>query len=429
MDILPSEKIVSIGEALSLLNSRDRVVTAMAASEPVGFFDNLADRASELDGLEVLCANPSKTYPCFEARPDLEGKLSLLVMFLTAKVRGLHGHGRVHYVPQHLSQWARNILAEKPVSCFWGTCSLPDKRGFVSLGLSCCYESEVFRRAKIRVLEINPAMPVTFGATTVPIHMVDRFILNESPLPSIVPAEPDANDQKISTYIDQLVPDGATLQLGIGGIPNAAGKVLMSRKDLGIHTEMINDTMMDLVKSGAVSNFRKTRWPGKVVGSFVYGSRALYDFVDKNPGFELQPSSVINDPYRMGKNYRMVSINTAVEVDITGQVCSESIGHRELSGVGGAFETHIGAQRSEGGVGIIALHSRARSGGAKIVFELKPGAKVSISRNDVDTIVTEYGIARLKGRSVAQRVRALTSIAHPEDREDLLRLARDYSYI
>ncbi len=201
------------------------------------------------------------------------------------------------------------------------------------------------------------------------------------------------------------------------------------KKDLGIHTEMVNDAMMDLYLKGVVTGACKTRWPGKIIASFVYGSEELYRFIDGNPTIELHPSSVVNDPWRIGLNHRQVSINTAVEVDLTGQVCSESVGHRELSGVGGASETHIGAQRSPGGRGIIALHSLTNRGESKIVFELKPGAKVSISRNDIDTVVTEYGVARLKGRSVAERVRAMAAIAHPDFRDDLLALARKEQYL
>jgi acyl-CoA hydrolase len=422
-------QIISIDEALSVIKSGSIVVTAMAAAEPQALFERLGCHCADLRDVVVHCANPSREYECF-TRNDLLGRLELRVMFLTSRVRKLHGHGRVHYVPQHLSQWVRNLSRRGPVDVFWGSCSTPDARGFVSLGPGACYEPEVLRSARIVVLEMNPNIPVTSGATHVPLSWVTHLVASDATLPSLERATPDAVDRRIAAHIAGLVPDGSTIQLGIGGIPNAVGEALRSRRDLGIHTEMINDSMMDLYLAGAVTGRRKTIWPGKIVGSFVYGTRALYDFVHSNPAVELQPASVVNDPVRIGRNYRMVSINTAVEVDITGQVCSESIGHSELSGVGGATDTHVGAQRSEGGRGIVALRASTKDGkGSKIVFELKPGAKVSISRNDVDTVVTEHGIAELAGKTVAERVRALIAVAAPDFREKLLADAREVGYV
>jgi acyl-CoA hydrolase len=236
-------------------------------------------------------------------------------------------------------------------------------------------------------------------------------------------------DHIIAGYVADLVRDGSTIQLGIGGIPNAIGLALRGKKDLGVHTEMINDTMMDLYLAGVITGKKKTIWPGKIVGAFAYGTRELYDFISDNPVVELQPASVVNDPYRISRNYRMVSINSAVEVDVTGQVCSESVGHMELSGVGGAWETHIGAQRAEDGRGIIAMRSTTPDGKrSKIVFELQPGGKVSVSRNDVDTVVTEFGVARLLGKSAAARVEALVAIAHPDFRTELREKARAARY-
>lgn len=426
---MPLPQLVSLDEALSVIKSGSVVVTAMAAAEPQALFERLGCHCADLRDVVVHCANPSRDYECF-TRNDLLGRLELRVMFLTSRVRKLQGHGRVHYVPQHLSQWVRNLTRRGTVDVFWGSCSTPDARGFVSLGPGACYEPEVLRSARVVVLEMNPNIPVTSGATHVPLSWVTHFVASEATLPALERAPPDAIDRRIAAHIASLVPDGATIQLGIGGIPNAVGEALRSRRDLGIHTEMINDSMMDLYLAGAVTGRRKTIWPGKIVGSFVYGTRALYDFVHSNPAVELQPASVVNDPVRIGRNYRMVSINTAVEVDITGQVCSESIGHSELSGVGGATDTHVGAQRSEGGRGIVALRASTKDGkGSKIVFELKPGAKVSISRNDVDTVVTEHGIAELAGKTVAERVRALIAVAAPEFRERLLADAREVGYV
>jgi len=423
-------KLTSIDAALEKVQSGMRIVTSMAAAEPRAFFEHLADRVRKLERVRVHCANPTNVYPCF-ADSALAGRLDLSVMFLTSAIRKLQGNDVVHYAPQHLSRWARNVLGEQGgVDIFWGSCTAPDHRGFVSLGPNACYEPEILRRARTVILEVNPQMPVTFGGTHVHISTVHHFIENPHELPIIPDVETSPVDETIGNLIADLVPDGATLQLGIGGIPNAIGRGLESKRDLGIHTEMINDTMMRLARKGVINGSRKTIWPGKIVGAFAYGSKELYDFIHENPVVELQPASVVNDPYRIGRNHLMYSINTAVEIDITGQVCSESIGHRELSGVGGASETHIGAQRSAGGRGIVAIPSTTKDGrSSKIVFELKPGAKVSISRNDIDTVVTEYGVAKLSGKNVAERTRALTAIAHPQFRDELLASARREKYI
>lgn len=422
------DKLGTTQQALDLLKSGQVIVTSMAAAEPTAFFRGLHKRAADLKDLTVYCANPTETYECF-SNDELRGHVSFRVMFLTGPLRKYQGRGMVHYLPQHLSQWTRNFSMNSNVDVFWGSCSLPDDRGFVSLGVGACYETELIRKAKIVILEINERMPVTYGATTFPLNKVDLFIENHHELPALETEEPSDLDFRIAEHIKSLIVDGSTLQLGIGAIPNAVGKALAGYRGLGIHTELINDAVMELGLAGAVTNEHKTIWPHKMVGAFVYGGRKLYDFVHKNPTVELQPASVVNDPYRIGKNWRMVSINSAVEVDITGQVCSESIGHQELSGVGGASDTHIGAQRSENGLGIIAMRSTTNKGQSKIVFELQPGAKVSISRNDIDTVVTEYGIASLKGKTVSQRVGALAAIAHPTFREDILRNARAAFYI
>jgi acyl-CoA hydrolase len=426
--LISPERLVGIEKALGSLKSDQVVVASMAAAEPTLFFKHLHKAAQGLRGVNIYCANPEESYECF-SDDALAGRLAFRVMFLTSHIRAWQGRGIVHYVPQHLSQWTKNLLTNQKIDIFWGSCSVPDSRGFVSLGVGACYEPEVIRRAKTVILEINERMPVTYGATTFPIQKVDFFIENHHELPTLPMEKPDEVDYKIADIVSQVVPDGATMQLGIGALPNAVSKILQKRKGLGIHTELINNAIMELTKAGSVTNENKTIWPHKTVGAFVYGSQELYDFVHMNPTIELQPASVVNDPHRIGRNYRMTSVNSAVEIDITGQVCSESIGHQELSGVGGASDTHVGAQRSEGGRGIIALRSTTGKGLSKIVFELKPGAKVSISRNDVDTVVTEYGVAELKGKTVSERAQALASIAHPNFREELMVKAKSMGYI
>lgn len=445
-------KFLAPETAINLIQSGQTVVTSHAASEPRHFFQQLSRRAREIQDTRIFCANPSQAYPCF-MDPDLEGHIHAEVLFLNNKIT--HGALRkhVHYVPNHMSNWCQHILSsasmpaaarkaaywidrtkvptvDKPVDVFWGSCSEPDSRGFVSLGLNACFEPDVLRRSKCVILEMNPLMPTTFGSTIVHLDEVDYLIHQDVPLPTIPQIIPDAQDEKIGGLVSELVPDGATIQLGIGAIPNAVGRALVGRRDLGVHTEMINDAIMHLYEAGAINGSRKTMWPGKIIAGFVYGSERLYRFTDRNPSIELHPASIVNDPMRIARNYRMTSINTAVEVDLTGQVCSESVGHRAISGVGGATDTHVGAQKSRGGRGIVALRSTTKDGKiSKIVHNLHPGAKVSISRNDIDTVVTEYGIAELAGKNVTERVRAMVSLAHPKFREELLHAARRDGYL
>ena len=422
----------SVDEAFSLLKSDSTVVTAMAAAEPYLFWSMVHRyvKTSNTRNLKIFCANPSEPWPVI-ADDQMKEHVEIVVMFMTGVMRKLQGRGFVHYMPQHLSQWSRNLLARPTgIDVFWGSCSPPDKRGFVSLGTSNCYESEVLRAAKKVVLEVNPNMPSTCGGTEVSLDEVDIFIESSRPLPEVKPAPFSEVEASIADYVVEMIPDGATLQLGIGGIPNAVGTRLIHKRDLGVHTEMINDAFMNLYNAGIITGRQKSIWPRKIVGAFAYGSRSLYDFIKENPIVEIHPASVINDPYRIGRNHKMISLNTAVEIDLTGQVCSESVGHVELSGVGGAAETHIGAQRSAGGRGIIAIPSTAKQGTvSKITTALQPGAKVSISRNDIDTVVTEFGVAVLKGKTVPERIREMVRVAHPKFREELTAEARRLFYI
>ncbi len=424
-----SSSFVSFDDAFSLLPRNPVIVTSMAAAEPQGFFSRLHEHLPRLGRVIVHCANPNFDYPCFEVAATLGGRVEFRTLFLTSAVRGRVRRAQVQYVPQHLSQWSRNILARGGVDAFWGSCAALGGNGSVNLGLGACYETEIIKKARLVLLEVNRNMPPTCGATTLDASRVSAFIDNSFPLPTLSEFKPTDIDVRVAENVARLVPDGATLQLGIGAIPNAIGGFLKARRHLGIHTELMTDAVVDLFESGAVDGSRKTLFPGLIVGSFVLGHERLYDFVRNNPLVELHPSSFVNDPEVIRANPLMHSINTCIEIDLTGQVCSESLGHEEISGVGGAADTHVGAQRSAGGRGILAFASRTAHGASKIVFELKPGAKVSVGRNDVDTIVTEYGIAELRGRSVAERVLALVNVAHPDDREVLWENAVKVGYV
>ena len=288
--------------------------------------------------------------------------------------------------------------------------------------------------ADIVIIEVNPNMPRTFGDSVVHIRDIDYVIEVDYKVPALAEVPITEKDRIIGKYIADLIEDGSTIQLGIGGIPNAVAAELMNKKDLGVHTEMLTDGMADLYKAGVITGKYKTLMPGKMVATFVLGTQKLYDFVDDNPAVQIMRGSWVNDPYVIGQNYKMVSINTTMEIDLTGQCCSESIGHVQFSGTGGQADTAIGAQMSEGGKSIIALHSTAnvrvpgqeeRVTVSKIVARLAHGAAVTLSRNDVDYVVTEYGVASLRGTSLRERVKALINIAHPDFREQLEREARE----
>jgi acyl-CoA hydrolase len=290
----------------------------------------------------------------------------------------------------------------------------------MSLSLGLVIEKQLIEAADLVILEINENLPWTLGDTQVHISEVDYVVENHAPLPEMPVVPPTEAEESIGGYIAELIEDGSTLQLGIGGIPNAITPFLMNRKDLGIHTEMFTDGMVDLYNAGVITNRRKTQWKGKMVGAFALGTKKLYDFVDDNLGVEFQQGWITNDPYIVGRNYKMISINTALQVDLMGQVCSQSIGHKHFSGTGGQLDTHRGAQLSPGGRGIIALRSTARNNEiSTIVPILSPGAEVTVPSQDIDTVVTEYGIADLKGLCVRDRAKALINIAHPDFREQL----------
>jgi acyl-CoA hydrolase len=290
----------------------------------------------------------------------------------------------------------------------------------MSLSLGLVLERQLIDAADLVILEINENLPWTLGDTQVHLSEVDYLVENHTTLPQLPVAPPTSAEEAIGGFISELIEDGSTLQLGIGGIPNAITPFLMKRKDLGIHTEMFTDGMVDLYNAGVITNRRKTQWRGKMVGAFALGTQKLYDFVDNNLAVEFQQGRVTNDPYVIGRNYHMISINTALQVDVLGQVCSQSIGFKHFSGTGGQLDTHRGAQLSEGGRGIIALRSTARNNEiSTIVPFMTEGAEVTVTSHDVDTIVTEYGVADLKGLCVRDRAEALIKIAHPDFRAQL----------
>jgi acyl-CoA hydrolase len=281
-------------------------------------------------------------------------------------------------------------------------------------------EREMIDAADMVILEVNQNLPWTDGDVVIPMSMVDYFVEHDSPLVQVPQAEPNEIDQQIGAHVAEFIDDGCTIQLGIGGTPTAIANFISDRKHLGIHSELFVDGVYTLWKAGAADNSRKTLHPGKFVATFAIGTQPLYDFMNESPDVLLMRGSYVNNPYVIAQNYRMISINTAIQVDVMGQVCSQSLGTRHFSGTGGQLDTHRGAQMSEGGKGIIALRSTAKNGTiSTIVPTLAPGAGVTVPSQDVDTIVTEYGSAQLRGLSVKKRMEALIRISHPDFRESI----------
>lgn len=425
-------KLVSIEEAVSRIKSGDDVIVAQCASEPQGCmarFHTLKDR----EDVRVFAVLTLKPYPFF-MDPAMKGRFELCSWFHSHGARQAlaAGTGTVTYVPNMLHRAALDrIHAHKP-DIFFGTCTPPDRHGFVSLSLGVTYEKDVIDAAGTVVLEVNPNLPRTFGDTLMHVRDVDLFVEHAQEVPTLPVVPPGPVDLAIGAHFAELVPDGATLQLGIGGIPNAAAMALKGKKDLGVHTEMLVDSVMELYELGVITNRRKTLLKDKFVATFAMGSRKLYDWLDDNPTVELRRGSWVNDPAIIRRNSKMVSLNTALMVDFTGQVASESIGPAQYSGTGGQTDTAVGAKEAFDGEGksVIATASTAKNGTLScIVPTLPPGAAVTLHRANCDHVVTEHGIAYMRGRTVRERTRNLIAVAHPDFRSDLTAQARKLGYL
>ncbi len=426
MDVqeLYNEKLITIPEAVSKVESNMKVATAMAGSEPQGLLTELGKHKDELENVNVVSCLMMGDYDFL--KPEMKGHFLNETWFYGPGDRANHKHGNVTYIPNNLHEAGTMKIENDNINIFWGTATSMDKNGFFSLSLGLTYEKQMVENIDMVVLEINENLPWTLGDTQVHISDVDFVVENNAPLIELPYIEPGEVEEKIGENVSELIEDGSTIQLGIGGIPNAITEHLIDKKDLGVHTEMFTDGMVDLFKKGVITNKKKTLWKGKMVGTFALGTQKLYDFIDKNLAVEFQQGKVTNDPYVLGQNHKMVSVNTALQVDLTGQVCSEAIGNKHYSGTGGQVDTHRGAQRAEGGKGIIALRSTAKGGEVStILAQLPPGSKITLGRNDIDYVVTEYGVAHLKGKSIRDRVDAMISIAHPDFREELRERANE----
>lgn len=427
-----ASKLSSAEDAIAnAIKSGQRIFLTGNCSVPRKLTDALIAYAPALENVEV--AQTLSVGPAPWAGPDMVGHLRSNVMFIGANMRQAVWEGRADYTPVLLSEFP--LLFKRgvcPIDVALIHLSPPDEEGFCSFGIETGLTKTPTFSARHVIAQINPQMPYIFGETRIHVDDLDAIVEADQPLDEFRMAE-DSGDpiiERIAQHIAELIPDGATLQMGIGAIPDSVLPYLESKRDLGIHTELFSDGVMHLVEKGIVTGARKTLHPGKITAGFVLGSRQLYRWLDRNPLVELYPTEYVNDPCTIGQNFRQVAINGAIEVDLTGQVCADSIGSKLYSGVGGQMDFIYGASRSEGGVPIIALPSTAARGRmSRIVPTLKPGAGVVTTRNHVHWIVTEYGAVDLYGKSIRERAHALISIAHPEFREQLRKQAQELGYI
>ena len=419
------DKYISIEQALEMVKSGDVIVTGLGAAEAglfMGQLHTIADRVRGVKVTNCLPTHPSQIYdPKYVDSFEVDG------WFFAPQMRKAHANGNMAYIPNHLHLACTKRLQFVKPNIYVGAASMPDKHGYVSLSLSNTYEKRMLEAADLVILEVNPNMPYTLGDLQVPVSEVD-YLVRADYAPPVIPDAPfSEKDAAIGKLIAEMVPDGSCIQLGIGGVPNAVAAALEQKNDLGVHTEMLTSGMMRLAKMGVINGKCKQTYRGKMVTTFAMGVPELYEFIDYNPAVAVMDGAWVNDPYVIAQNDNQVSINTSLEVDLTGQCASESLGSRQFSGTGGQSDTAVGAQMSKNGKSIIALYSTAMVKGpdgqkqevSKIVPQLMPGAAVSLSRNDVDRVVTEYGVAELRGTSIRDRVARLIEIAHPKFREQL----------
>lgn len=419
------KKLISADEAASMVESHQVIGAGMAAATPVSLLSALGERYGRFEGVRVLSALTIGGAFDFLRDPGAKGRILLESMFFGPNERAGQAIGTADFLPVHGRDFGPRVAASNRFDLFWGTATPMDAHGHFSLSLSVAYEKDWAESARRVVLEVNPNLPRTYGDTQIHLRDVDYVVQAERPPIEIPAADPDADEEAIGRYVAELIEDGSTIQLGIGGIPNAIARNLLDKRDLGVHTEMFSDGMVDLWEAGVATGKRKTLWNGKMVGAFALGTRKLYDFVHENLAVEFQRGRVTNDPTVIAGNYRMVSVNTALQVDLTGQVVAEAIGPQQYSGTGGQLDTALGAQKSPGGKSVIALRSRARGGTVSaLVASLPAGSRVTLPRAETDYVVTEHGIAHLKGRSLRDRARLLIGLAHPDFRESLRDEAR-----
>ena len=413
------ERVMTASRAVQRVDSGQRVYIHNGCAEPTELVEALTQRGSQLQDVEML--HMATMGIADYSLPEHEGHFRTNSLFIGGNVRRAIQEGRGDYTPIFLSEIEGLFTSGAvPVDVALLQCTPPDVHGYMSLGPAVDVSLTVAEQARHVIVEINERMPRTFGDTFLHVDKVDAFVETSHGLAEYPKHEVTECHCAIAHKVAGLIPDGATIQTGIGGIPEATLALLKDHRDLGIHSEMVPDGVIDLMESGVINGARKTLHPGKAISGFVLGSQRLFDFIDNNPAFEFHRTAYCNHPMVIAQNERMVAINSAIEVDLTGQVCADSMGRLPYSGIGGQVDFLRGAAMSKGGVPIIALPSTAKGGTvSRIAPTLHPGAGVVTSRGDVHYVVTEHGVAYLHGKTLCQRAEALIAVAHPKFRAEL----------
>ena len=423
-----AKKLGTLADAQALIHSGDIVAVSGAITEPVVFLGALQDIIPRLENV-TLIKSKDNDYE-YLRDPNTAGHILTLGHFYHTNFRQGHALGITSYLPSDLHNYMKLRTAYKPNNVFIAKVTDMDEQGNFQIPYCQMFEREALACADTVILEINPRFRRIRGGVEILIDRVACCYVADSPILTIPRSTPTPTDEAIGAYIADMIHDGDTFQLGIGGLPDAVGKHLFAKNDLGIHSELFSSTMADLMEQGNVTGRYKTVDPGEHIACFALGDDHLYQTLSENPACRIMPASYTNDPMVIARQDHMISVNTALEIDLTGQICSESIGAVQWSGTGGASDFAFGALHSKGGRGIIAFSSTAKGGKvSRIKTMLTQGAAVSISRNLADTIVTEYGVAELRGRSVRERADALISIAHPDFRAQLRQEAKQLGYL
>ncbi|MCC6277574.1 MAG: acetyl-CoA hydrolase/transferase family protein [Oligoflexia bacterium] len=413
-------KVSSETEAVSNIRPGQRIFVHGAAATPNTLLKALCDRAQELNGCELIHLHLEGKVA--HANPEVLKYFKVANFFVGPSMRPLIDHDRVDYIPIFLSEIPRLIRSGKrPIDVAMIHVSPPDQHGYCTLGTSVDVARAAVESADMVIAQVNRQMPRIHGDGFVHLDQIDKFIEIDEPLPERHCAPLTNEERAIGRNVASLIENGSTLQMGIGSIPDAVLEALKGHKHLGIHTEMWAQGALDLIKTGVVDNSKKKVHPGKTVSAFIFANKAVYDFIHDNPSIVQLETDYVNHPVVIARNPKVVAINSAVEVDLTGQVCADSVGTKIISGVGGQMDFMRGAAISTGGKPVIAITSRSKKGHSRIVSTLRPGAGVVTTRSHVHYVVTEYGIADLYGKTLSERAQALIAIAHPEDRENLTR--------
>ena len=428
-------KVVTADEAVKVISSGDKVVIQPGGSAPMHLINAMVNRKEELYGVDVYHILVVDDLPYM--KPGMVKHFIHKAVLIGANTRKAVNEGRAEFIPIFLSEVTllfKNGIITPDVAMI--NVSPPDEFGFCSYGIDVGNIITPAEKSKVVIAQINHNMPRALGNSFIHINKIDYIVEQDAPLMELPQVDPNASSDIIKVYdkighnVSELIEDGATIQMGIGAIPDSVLKYLHDRKNLGVHTEMFSDGIVQLVEEGIITGEEKTLHPGKIIAGFVLGTKQAYNFVDNNPIIEFHPQEYVNDPFIIAKNKKMVAINSAIEIDLTGQVCSDSIGTKFYSGIGGQVDFIRGAAHSDGGKAVIALPSTTKDGKvSRIVPTLKPGAGVVTSRGDVRFVVTEYGVAQLFGKTIQERAKELIKISHPKFRDELTEFAKKNYYI